>query len=379
MPAVIVFFAVLPTYFASQRSDAPWTVAAYDSSGQFVSGLRAWLSRDETGRPIQLLDMTATGYDFHEEASNLVRKGVIDGFIILSDKTSNRRRFPFYTMDPVEQADLIRLERALQGVSLEMESTRMEIDELGAGQRSQPIRLDVAPISLVGGVSLRQYLTGLVFVMMLFFAVFNSGGGFMRGLLEEKSSKVIEILASSVSPLELMTGKLLGMGLVGLLQLGLWFLVGTLLGSSSPDSLVSWSMFGYLVAYFILGYLFFASFFSILGALFSSDHDIQHLQGLVAFVGILPMAFAFLVLGDPDSWLVNVLSYVPLLTPTLMILRLAVSDPPWFHLVGTVAVMFLSIGLVLRLAGRVFEMQITMTGRRFMWPQIAASRRTLTG
>lgn len=201
----------------------------------------------------------------------------------------------------------------------------------------------------------------------------------MRGLLEEKSSKVIEILASSVSPLELMTGKLLGMGLVGLLQLGLWFLVGTLLGSSSPDSLVSWSMFGYLVAYFILGYLFFASFFSILGALFSSDHDIQHLQGLVAFVGILPMAFAFLVLGDPDSWLVNVLSYVPLLTPTLMILRLAVSDPPWFHLVGTVAVMFLSIGLVLRLAGRVFEMQITMTGRRFMWPQIAASRRTLTG
>ncbi len=379
MPAVIVFFAVLPAYFASQRSDAPMTIAVHDSSGLFVSGLRAALSRVGAGRPIQLLDMTASGCDFHEDASNLVRKGMIYGFIDLSDETARARSFLLHTMEKVEPADLDRLEVALQGVLPDMERTRMDVDNPEAGQWSKPIQLDVAHLDFSGGVSLYQYLSGLVLVMMLFFAVFNSGGGFMRGLLEEKSNKVIEMLASSVSPNELMTGKLLGIGLIGLLQIGLWFLVGVLLGNSSMYSFISWSMFGYLVTYFALGYLFFASCLSILGALFSADHDIQHLQGLVAFVGILPLAFAFLVLDDPDSPLVNILSYVPPLTPTLMILRIAVSDPPWFHLVGTVAVMFLSIGLVLRMAGRVFEMQIAQTGRRLTWPLLAASRRTITG
>jgi ABC-2 type transport system permease protein len=128
-------------------------------------------------------------------------------------------------------------------------------------------------------------------------------------------------------------------------------------------------MIFYFIVYFGLGYLLFASIFAIVGSVLSSEHDIQPVQSILSILGILPVAFAILVLQDPDSLLVNIGSYIPLLTPTLMILRMVISQPPMIHIVGTMIVLLISLIIALRTASKIFEVALLMHGKKLTFSE----------
>jgi ABC-2 type transport system permease protein len=217
---------------------------------------------------------------------------------------------------------------------------------------------------------MERYITGIIVVMMLFFSIFNSSGSFLRGLSEEKNNRVIEILISSISSRELMAGKILGLGFVGLVQMTVWVVAGILFGGQSVLSVLSPSLILYFTIYYTLGYLLFAAIFSIIGSLLSSEHDIQPVQGILSTLGILPVAFAILVLQNPESLLVSVLSYVPLLTPTMMILRLVIAQPPVIHIIGTMTVLLIALSVALYWSSRILELALLMHGKKLRMSEV---------
>jgi ABC-2 type transport system permease protein len=368
MPAVIIGFTLIPTYLADSGSDRPWTVAVADETGLAAEELSIRISEEikQLNEPnsIRLIPIIASNSDSGMILGRqLAEKGIVEGYLTLDERSILDRHVRVFVSGGSYMGKFRILENAIQKLILERHAVKL-------GLKTEQIR-NIAEVSRIRMIQMnsddtemiQKYLTGIILVMMLFFAIFNSGGSFMRGISEEKNNRVIEILASSVNPKELMTGKILGLGFVGLLQIAVWGLLGAVFGGKTL-SFVSPLFIVYFITYFVFGFLLFAGIFAAIGSVLSTEQDIQPVQAVLSVIGILPVALAILVLQEPDSLLVSILSYIPLLTPTLMILRLVISSPTIFEIIGTMLMLLLSLILTLRLAGKVFSVALLMHGKK---------------
>ena len=201
-------------------------------------------------------------------------------------------------------------------------------------------------------------IIGIFLAFILFLGAFMSGVMTMYGVMKEKQSRVVEMMMSSVSAWELMCGKLIGLGLAGLIQV------------------TAWAATVYFVAgqfyplYFILGYLFIASIFGTVGAAIKDIHS----GGAVGFVGVipyLPMMFAALIIEKPDTFWIRIAGFIPPFTPGVMLLRIGATPlasegtrfvPAWEIALSLVS-LALGTFLMMRFATKVFEVGMLMTGK----------------
>lgn len=368
MPAVIIGFTLIPTYLADREPKRTLTIAVADETGLAARELEFKLSsafmQNEGANSISIIPVLFTTYDSTVLAgSQLVQKGIVDGFLFFDATALDKQNIPYYVKGSENLIAFRTLENAVNAMVMELNVKKLDLTAEQIRDITQTARLKMIRIGSEETEMIEKYLAGIILVMMLFFAIFNSGGSFMRGISEEKNNRVIEILISSVTPGELMTGKILGLGSVGLTQILIWGLLGMLLGGNALDFLSPFLLICFTI-YFILGFLMYAGLFSVVGSVLSSEQDIQPVQAVLSMIGILPVALAILVLQDPDSLLVAVLSYVPLLTPTLMILRMVISAPSVIQIVSTMAVLFFSLIVTLRLASKIFHVALLMHGKK---------------
>ena len=368
MPAVIIGFTLIPTYLADREPKRTLTIAVADETGLAARELEFKLSsafmQNEGANSISIIPVLFTTYDSTILAgSQLVQKGIVDGFLFFDATALDKQNIPYYVKGSENLIAFRTLENAVNAMVMELNVKKLDLTAEQIRDVTQTARLKMIRIGSEETEMIEKYLAGIILVMMLFFAIFNSGGSFMRGISEEKNNRVIEILISSVTPGELMTGKILGLGSVGLTQILIWGLLGMLLGGNALDFLSPFLLICFTI-YFILGFLMYAGLFSVVGSVLSSEQDIQPVQAVLSMIGILPVALAILVLQDPDSLLVAVLSYVPLLTPTLMILRMVISAPSVIQIVSTMAVLFFSLIVTLRLASKIFHVALLMHGKK---------------
>jgi ABC-2 type transport system permease protein len=222
-----------------------------------------------------------------------------------------------------------------------------------------------------------RFVIGMVMLFFIYMTTLFYGIFVMRGVIEEKQSRIVEVLISSIKPFELMMGKLIGIGLVGLTQYLIWILctVGLSVfgvsmfasqGISLPHIPISWLI--YFVIFFILGFFLFATLYAMVGAMVSSEEDAQQAQMPVTLIIILPMLMFGMVMTNPDSTLSTVLSMIPFFAPTLMMMRIAMVNPPLYQVIGAIVLMLITIILVVWLVAKIYRVGILMYGKR---PSIA--------
>lgn len=221
---------------------------------------------------------------------------------------------------------------------------------------------------------------GFVFAYLLFFLLYMVliiyGQHVMQGVLEEKTSRVVELVVSSVRPVELMMGKMTGICLVGLTQLVIW--LGTVAIVTAPVVVASltWIPAGFHVptlapslvihffVLFLLGFFLYSSFYAAVGASFNSAQEAQQLAGVALIFFFTPFVFLMPVVNDPDSTLAVVLSLIPVFTPLLMMLRIAVKSPPlWQILLSYVLTGVFTLFLIWG-AARIYRVGILMYGKK---------------
>lgn len=217
------------------------------------------------------------------------------------------------------------------------------------------------------------FVLGYAVVMMLYMAVLIHAVNVMRAVVLDKTSKVVEVMLAAVKPQALMLGKILGVGAVGLIQVGFWALVLVLVTAFSGDLFgpVSFDMpkigFGTFIVIlgdFVLGYFFFASLYAALGASVSTDQEAQQAQAPIVLLLIIPVACLQLVANDPRGTAAEVLTLIPFTSPFLMPLRQLLDGASPLSLVASFAILFLSTWMLTRLAARIFRVGILMTGKR---------------
>ena len=248
------------------------------------------------------------------------------------------------------------------------------------------VELDTKKLTAEGGAQEDGGMGFIIAFVMLFFmymTVLFYGLFMMRGVIEEKQSRIVEIVVSSVRPFEMMMGKLIGIGLVALTQIGIWVASVALLstigisvfaarGVSLPH--IPMSMLVFFVVFFVLGYFLFATLYAIVGATVGSEEEAQQAQFPVTILVVIPMMIFTTVLANPNGPLAVTLSMIPFFAPTLMMLRIAVINPPLWQVLLSMAIMVVTIIGAVWLAAKIYRVGILMYGKR---PSIAELGRWL--
>lgn len=267
-----------------------------------------------------------------------------------------------------------------QSISAAIVERRLAKAGLDSGQISNytnPVELERRKLGAEGeaeeGGGEGTFIIAFVMLFFIYMSVLFYGLFVMRGVIEEKQSRIVEVVISSVKPTQMMLGKLIGIGLVGLTQVGMWALSGALLsmfgasmfsarGVSFPK--VPPILFVYFVTFFVLGYFLYATLYAMVGAMVSSEEDAQQAQMPVTLVIVVPMMLFGMVMANPNSATSIVLSLIPFFAPTLMMMRIAVINPPLWQILLSIAIMVLTILACTWLAARIYRVGILMYGKR---------------
>ncbi|MFZ0389310.1 MAG: ABC transporter permease [Calditrichia bacterium] len=297
------------------------------------------------------------------KADFMLQKGMLEGYFIIPADLLSGGAVEIYSLLPNNFLQFAPIRRAVEETVIE---ARLRQEGLEGGQIEQWLRpVEFRQIQQQGEKReefniMLSYLGPVIVVLFLFISIFTSSGFLFSGMIQEKTSRVMEILLSSVNHLQLVAGKIFGLGLLGIFQILIWYgmtwlLVGLDLVNAGEIGFLTVGNALLFLLYFVLGYLFFASVFVGIGSLFSSQEDAHHLSQFMRLLSIFPILLAFLVLEFPDSLLVRLLSFVPPLTPTFMILRTPLGHPPLLDYLISVLVMIVSIAVSVFLAGRLFK------------------------
>lgn len=212
------------------------------------------------------------------------------------------------------------------------------------------------------------------FVYLLWIAIFIVAQMLLQNTIEEKSNRIIEVLVSSVTPWELMAGKLVGIAAVGLTMMAAWLgsAVAILAWRAGPEAEFARLLLEVLrndqilipafAVYFLLGYLFYSGIFLAVGSVCNTLKEAQNFMGPVQVVLMVPLFTMMFIPRDPNGTLATILSWIPLYTPFVMMNR-AAADPPLRDLVGTLVMMAVSAAGMLWLSGRIFRIGILRTGQ----------------
>ena len=216
------------------------------------------------------------------------------------------------------------------------------------------------------------FMLPYAFTFLFVMSIFITSGYLLQSVTEEKENRVVEILLSSVPPLPLMTGKIVGLGAAGLTQVAIWvataLLALPLLGQRFPD-LAAFEIRPPVVAlamvFFVLGYLTYGAIFAAIGALAPGAREAQQYSGFFGFFAVIPLIFAGVFLTDPASPIVVALAIIPLTAPAAMLQILALTfEPPWPLVVASLASLGVFAVLAAVAAARVFRATLLLYGAR---------------
>jgi len=415
-PVLGLGFALVPALIFSLKGE-PTRLAVVDPTGKIAPRLRANLSpdkiesrsRDSAKEPLKDLNATqdekmkqgakqmASGiifvdYDSRGKTRDQVRSELtlmavddkIDAYLIIPDNAADptakyeflsRKAGDFVVSDMVRDAlnEAVRSERL----------TEANIDEAKLKAISQQVDLDTKSITQRGEEkdSDSLFIASLVIGMMIYITLTIYGQVIMGAVVEEKETRIAEILFSSAKPMELMFGKLVGVGLAGLTQLAIWVtsltvIVGFLsVQAGTADLLngiprVSPLMVFYFLLFFLVGYFIYASIFALIGASVTTPQE----GGQFAFPAIMLLLigfyFSFVVIRDPNSNLSFWVSIAPFFAPITMPVRILAETPPFWQILLALGLNLLTICGLVWIAGRVYRIGMLMYGKRATIPEI---------
>ncbi|MFI8567401.1 ABC transporter permease [Rhodococcus sp. NPDC078407] len=212
-------------------------------------------------------------------------------------------------------------------------------------------------------------------VFLLYAQIIGFGMYVAMGVVEEKSSRVVELLLSTVRPLQLLWGKILGIGAVGILQLALYGIAGVGAGLGTGVLTVTGaalSVFAATMAWFILGFAFFAVLYAAGGSMVSRQEDVNSTT-MPLLILILAMFYAaFASIGDPESTLSNTLSWIPPFSAIMMPLRIAAGVASPVQIIGTAVLMIITTAILAMGAAKIYQRSILRIGKTVSWKEAFA-------
>jgi ABC-2 type transport system permease protein len=406
LPVFLAAIGILPTLFLL-KSVSAHRVAVVDQTGELGEGLAARLAPAPETAPEKVDTTSGDGVAELEqqieeqlesarfevtlepaaadpaaqqaELSRRVREGELDAWIWIGEDALDSSRAEYHAESVSNFITQDRLQDALTAVSREKRFRRAGFDPEQIGKLNRRVRLTTFRITEEGGEQ-EGAEAGLILAYALFFLLYMVlvfyGQQVMNGVIEEKSSRIVEVVVSTVRPFELLMGKLLGICGAALTQLAVW--LGTMVAFTLPGvvSAMAWipedvdvptisaGLIVHFVLLFLLGFFVFSTVYAAIGSAFNNVQEAQQWAGFIVIFLVAPVFFFWMVINDPDSTISVVASLIPFFTPLLMMLRIAIKAPPFWQIaLGYLLTTGFTLFMIW-LSARVYRTGILMYGKK---------------
>ena len=386
-PLLMAGMVLLPMLVVT-NAGGEQNIVVVDASGSHF-GERISQTLNEPIVPVTAALLEVAVADLNAVADSLARvvgETDLDGILLLTSETVNDGVGEYRGSNAASQTDMEILQRVLREAVL-TERLRMVGVDPALVAEAQGSRVNLHTVTIRGGEATEQsggatFALAYVMWFLLYMAILLYGVQVLGAVVEEKTTRIVEVLVSSLRPFELLAGKVLGVGAVGLFQLLIWAVAARLLltqreqlmewvgadasvtaGLTLPDIAVS-TIVVFLV-YFVLGFLLYAAIFAAVAATSNSEAEARQAQAPVTMLYAIPAVVSVMaMMTEPDGALFVALTMIPLSSPIAMPGRWVVSDVPPVELLGSVILLVAALALVTWVAGRIFRVGILMHGKR---------------
>ena len=343
--------------------------------------LQGQLLRD-TDHNMQVNVVSPPSANTRPSLERMIKKKDLDGYLTLTPVAGQRPRIAYRQGS---SADLATRETVRDSLGKVLQRERL----IQQGMSAADVDRMMQPVEMTSSNATDEDNTGANFAgaytlfFLMYLVIMMYGMNVARSIIEEKTSRVFEVMLATVKPAEMMAGKVIGVGSVGLTQVSIWMLAAVLLtatpimahllGGGTHISL-SVAQVGFFLVFFLLGYLLYSAMAAALGAMTNSEQELQQLNMFL----VMPLAACMialpLVLNAPGSLAARILSFIPFCAPLLMYMRISVSPVPWYEIAGSIALMMVTIYAVLWVSSRIYRVGILMYGKK---PNFGEIRRWL--
>ncbi len=377
-PILALGVMALPILLASQGVERDQRYLVVDHTGVLHEGVVEGL--EEAGYQVEV----AHGEEAEEEGRARVRTGALGGMLVLDGATLERGAA---RLVGDRRPSIIRQVAIRQVVSQSALEVRLGsdagLDALLAGGE-----LDFEGVTdQASGFDDAAFAVSFIGAFILYMTILMHAVAVMRSVLEEKTNRVVEVVISAMRPSQLMLGKILGVGAVGLTQLAIWVASGAVIVAAGIPALAALApevgaladireylpgvgLIALFVIFFLGGYFMHSGLYAAVGAMCSTDEEAQQAQLPVTILLVVPVVFLSQVIADPGGAFPVALSLIPFFTPILMFARAAVGVVPVWQLALSVAGMAAAVVFIAWLAGRIYKVGILMTGKRPTLPEL---------
>jgi ABC-2 type transport system permease protein len=397
LPGIMTVLMALPAKLATMGQKAPHLVIVA-STQQFGETVRQQLlspsigdDDDETAtarsnakqKPEDRYVIDIDASPTEAERAVLLEKvstRAIDGYLWLSDSAIAARKITWYSREMMTFRERSWLSETVSRIVQQQKlssggMTATAVDQILQPVKVQPVRIEHGRETKGSGTA--RFVEIVVMVMLLYMAVLFYGISVMRSVLEEKTSRIIEVLLSSVSSTELMAGKLLGVGAVGLTQIAAWAVMAGVVAlpalATQPNlselEISPWVMAAFAL-FFLLGYLLYSTMYATIGAITTTEQEGQQLQFLIVIPLVLSVFMLMPVIRTPDSAAVVWMSLIPFFAPILMYARIVVQTPPLWQILLSLVLLIGTVAGMVVLCARIYRIGVLIYGKRATLPEI---------
>lgn len=412
-PVMFALFTVVPILIAGIRAGGPTRVAVLDETGKMFERVRdsvtagrddededregggaaasGAMNRDTKARVEQMGKASAQGFAFErvetagESPERLrarlderVRRDELDAYLILPRDLLERGEAEYHARN---LGDVFTRGQVRNAVVKAVRDARL--DERGVGPEvmravNQPVRLRATS---AGGGGEEDKGQGFFLVFgagfVIYLTILMYGQVILGAVIEEKETRIAEILFSSIRPFALMSGKLIGVSLVALTQFAIWGVAVVGLGAyfAAKGMAVSFpripaGVFLYLVLFFLLGYFIYATIYALVGSMVTTSQEGGQLALPIIMLLVVGFYLAFPVIRSPNSPFAFWVSLIPFFAPITMLIRIVSQTPPLWQIALSLGIGFATVALLLWLASRVYRVGMLMYGKRATIPEV---------
>jgi ABC-2 type transport system permease protein len=411
VPLMTFGFGYLPQLLL-KRDTRPRSVvlldAATGSTGDSVEAAlrRVTLGSGATARPRYNLVRLRTGDVDRLRDSLIQRVGVdtpeasgLDGLLVITDQGVEAGKVSYYGTNVASFSDMRSLERAISPVFREERLARRGADSgiIAAAAVETDLQTNkVTKGKLTGESGESSFWLAYITSFVMYFSLIMYGIQVMGAVLEEKSNRIVEVLISSITPFQLLLGKVIGVAGAGLLQLGIWggasFYVTSTLARRNTAGLEQVAVDGtrqsmslptvtvdlviVVLVFFLLGFLLYSALYAAVGAMCSSQQETQQAAQPVTILLALGFIAMFTLINDPASSMARILSFIPFFSPLVIPVRYALSPLPITEVAGAIAATLLGVIVIVWFAGRIYRVGILSYGKKPSLKELVSWLRT---
>jgi ABC-2 type transport system permease protein len=309
-----------------------------------------------------------------------VNSQAIDGYLWLSDDAIAAGKITFASRSVANSGERSRLSEQLSRIIQRERLAKNGVSGDQADLLLKPIKVEGIRIEQgheSKGSSGKKFLEVVIMVMLIYVAVLFYGISVMRSVLEEKNSRVMEVLLSSATSTELMIGKIFGVGAVGLTQIAVWVLMAGAFALPSlamnmdlSELAVPPAVLVAFAAFFLLGFLLYSTLYAAIGAITTTEQEGQQLQFVIVIPLVLSVFMLSSVVKTPDAPIVAWLSMFPFFAPVLMYARIVLQTPPTWQIALSLTLLIATIAGLLVLCARIYRVGVLIYGKRPSLPEI---------